>query len=704
MPLSRRVLTFWTLPLLLSSWSSLCLAQSPNFTQDQAAEGRRAYREHCASCHGAKLEGIDVNPSLVGIRFDQSWRGKSAEILATHMRRMPPEAVSEPGSLGDDTHTNILAYILVSNGFPASDIALPSGTEHLREVILPRLEGVNYDLDAPVAKTPEQEQLLDELPPVTEDVLLNPSPNDWVNWGRTYDMHNFSPLDSINKENVGKLAPAWRTPLQRGMSNPSPLVYRGVMFLHTFPDTVLALDAASGDILWRYQHNPEGPSTHKMGIALSGEKVLVPTSDFHLVALDMKSGAVIWDQLIARDHDRFELRSAPLVVKDKVILGVTGVHVPKGGFIVAVDVETGEEEWRFNTIARPGELGGNTWNDLPLERRSGGSVWGQGSYDADLNLVYFGTAPTYATNLLLHPTDKAGHNNDALFTNTTLALNPDTGELVWYFQHLANDQLDLDWAFERQILDLMVDGEMHRVVLTVGKIAILDALDAATGKYLFSIDMGLQNVVESIDPETGRKNQNPLAAVPDKTKTTYLSSNHYGARCWPLLSYNAETKRIYLPLIEGGMYIGPEGHQLLTVRFGIKPSPDPNSDGKMGRVQAVDLEGQQFDWRYRQAPPVITSLLATAGGLVFGGDVNRSFIAFDNTTGEILWKTELGDIPTSNIVSYSIDGQQYISVVVGMRGYFSNDWGRVYHQFAEELKMPVNDTPRGGPAIWTFSL
>ena len=152
--------------------------------------------------------------------------------------------------------------------------------------------------------------------------------------------------------------------------------------------------------------------------------------------------------------------------------------VPRGGFILAIDINSGEEVWRFNTIARPGEPGGNSWNGLPLDERSGGSVWHQGTYDAELNLIYFGVAPTYDTGPLLHPVDDEGVTSDALYTNCTIALDPNTGELVWHYQHVANDQWDLDWVFERQIVDMQIDGRRRKVVMNVGKMAILDALDA----------------------------------------------------------------------------------------------------------------------------------------------------------------------------------------------------------------------------------
>ena len=210
-------------------WPSLVLAQAkskpgPPFSQRQAVEGQKAYVEHCADCHGTELEGIDIAPGLVGTRFDQTWRGKSAGALSFHVRRMPPQSVGEPGSLGDAVYTNIVAYILGANGFAAGDADLPTDEAALAKLKIPNLEGVEYDPDVPIAASAEQVERLKNLPAVTDEMLKSPSADDWLGWGRTYDGQCFSPLDQIHKENVGELAPAWRASLRGGVNMPTPLV------------------------------------------------------------------------------------------------------------------------------------------------------------------------------------------------------------------------------------------------------------------------------------------------------------------------------------------------------------------------------------------------------------------------------------------------------------------------------------------------
>ena len=321
-----------------------------------------------------------------------------------------------------------------------------------------------------VIATPDSIPLLRDYSPVTDEVLQNPPDSDWLTWRRTYNNLGFSNLDQINRETVSNLQLAWHQPVTPGNNMPTPLVHDGIMFLYSAGDVVLALDATNGEMLWRYSHNGNAVTSHKFGIALHENKVLVPTSDLHMVALNAQSGEVIWDHAIEiGDNTGYQLRSAPTVAGGQVIQGMAASFVPGGGFIIAIDLETGRETWRFNTLARPGEPGGNTWNDIPLEERQGGSVWNTGAYDSQLDLLFYGVSPTYNTGPLLYPLGVEGVSNDALYTNATLALRPDTGELVWYYQHVANDQFDLDWIFERSIVELEIDGEMKKVIVIPSK-------------------------------------------------------------------------------------------------------------------------------------------------------------------------------------------------------------------------------------------
>ena len=249
-----------------------------------------------------------------------------------------------------------------------------------------------------VIADPDSIPLLRDYSPVTDEILQNPPDSDWLTWRRTYNNLGFSNLDQINRETVSGLQLAWHQPVTPGNNMPTPLVHDGIMFLYSAGDVVLALDATTGEMLWRYSHDGNAVTSHKFGIALHENKVLVPTSDLHMVALNARSGDVIWDHAIEIGNNTgYQLRSAPTVASGQVIQGKAASFVPGGGFIIAIDLETGRETWRFNTLARPGEPGGNTWNNIPLEERQGGSVWNTGAYDPELDLVFYGVSPTYNT-------------------------------------------------------------------------------------------------------------------------------------------------------------------------------------------------------------------------------------------------------------------------------------------------------------------
>jgi alcohol dehydrogenase (cytochrome c) len=553
--------------------------------------------------------------------------------------------------------------------------------------------------------------VLGKVRPVSSAMLKAPAPGDWLHWGGAYDGQNFSPLARINRRNAAGIKPAWRHALQAGPSMPMPLVHDGVMFLQTTPDTVMALDAASGALLWRRAYKPRGPSSQKMGLALSGGRVFVPTSDLHVLALDARTGDTVWDHEIAMkppatSRGPFNLRSAPLVVGDKVIQAVTGSAAPGGNFIVGLDIATGRELWRFNTIARPGEPGGDSWNGLPLEKRSGGSVWHQGTYDPGLNLVYFGIGQTYDTGPLLKPSGVAGTTMEALYTDSTVALDPDTGKLVWHYQHMPNDQWDLDWAFERQLATVNVGGRPRRVVVNIGKMGILDALDARTGAYLFSIDPGTQNVISAIDPKTGAKTIDP-ARWPDKTRQTLICPSASGARSWPTSGVNPRTGLLYVPLtqwcLEFGKPTGP-GFTLLSSGVGMTgvDHPDAVRSGKMGLLQAMDLKGRKLGWRQELTAPIATSVLATAGGVLFAGDLDPALTALDDRTGKVLWRAPLDAYPSSNVITYAVGGTQYVAVVTGMQNYHINALGRGYRDFRRTRGATVT-APRGEPSVVVFA-
>lgn len=673
------------------------------FTRDQAAQGKAAYAKNCASCHGDDLSGGEFAGSLKGVTFSQHWGGKTAEALFTYVStKMPP---ASPGGLGDQTYAQIMAYMLEENGVEPAESELPTDAKSLAAMTVPRgatqrsAPMMPYSPIAPPAPPMKIANPLERFTPVTDEMLRNPPAGDWLLWRRTYDDHGFSPLTQINRGNVGNLRVAWAWSLPNGPNEATPLEHDGVIFVHSYGDQVQALNAVTGDLLWQYSRKMPSDVRimFKRNLAIYRDRLLVPTSDNHVVTLDVKTGKVIWDQELADYRQGWQMTGGPLVAKGKVMQGIVG-QSPGGCAIVALDFETGKEVWRFHTIARPGEYGGDSWNGLPLEKRSGASVWTAGSYDPELNLAYFGTAQTYDTGPLLHPVNKPGITNDGLYTDTTLAFNPDTGKLIWHFQHVHNDQWDLDWAFERQVIHLPVNGDMRKLIVTAGKMAIFEGLDAATGQYIFSKDLGIQNVITAIDPKTGEKTINPDVVVGDG-KPHMICPHPGGGRNWIATSYNAATKILYVPMEESCMDLipappGERGNLSSGVNWFIRPRPD--SDGKYGRLEALNLETKKVLWIDRQRAPQTTCTLATAGGIVLAGSLDRSLKAYDDRTGEELWQVRLNDVPNSCPITYSVNGKEYLAVGVGNGGPLPS----TFPVLVPEIQNP----PGRGAAIWVFEL
>jgi alcohol dehydrogenase (cytochrome c) len=678
-------------------------AQSPvSYTASQAAQGKAAFAQACASCHGANLDDGEFAPPLKGPAFRGNWGGKGADQVFSYMtNRMPPD---RPNTLGAEVYTQILAFVFSENSMPAGAAALPSDPVALAKMTLPAGGGAGagpgggLSPGVSLPSAPGKNNPLLKLTPVTDAMLASPPAADWLTWRRTFDDQGFSPLKQITKNNVNDLKLAWTWTLPVGANEATPLIHDGVMFVHGFGDKVQALDAANGDLLWQYSRTlPKGvQATVKRNISIYGDKVYVATSDIHMVALDAKTGKVAWDSEIANVKEGFRLTGGPLTAKGKVMIGTVG-RVAGKNYIVAFDTETGKEAWRFNTIAQPGEPGGNSWNGLPVEKRNGASAWVAGSYDPALNLAYWGVAQTYDTGPLRNLVKQPGVTNDALYTDSTLAINPDTGKLVWYFQHQPNDQWDLDWVFNRVVTKLPVNGVNKQVVFTGGKQAIYDALEADSGKYVFSMDLGLQNIVTAIDPKTGAKTIDPKT-VPGDGEAKMVCPHAGGAHSWIPESYNPETHILYIPMVESCMDLiptppGGRGSLSTGVNWALRPRPD--SDGKYGRVEAVNMETRKVVWTERHRAPESSGALDTAGGVVFSGSIDRYFRAYDDANGKLLWEARLGDVPSNAPVSYTVNGRQYIAIGVGN--------GSAQSATFPVLVPEIKNTDRAA-AVWVFEL
>ncbi len=605
--------------------------------------GKAEFERVCSACHSTSM--------VAGLRLTAAGWVQTVNYM---------KQLGAPGSQED--FNKIIAY-LTTNFRSATP---PTAASEMPPTVDPSSRNSRY-AEAALAAMREP---LNLLTPVTAQMLRNPPPGDWLHWRRTYNGWGYSPLTQINRDNVKDLRVAWTFSMASpndAINEFTPLVHDGVMFLWNFGDTFQALDARNGTLLWQYKHTlpndyPWLPSIFrtKRSIAIGGDKVIVATMDMHLIALDMKTGKKVWDVVTDDYHSERTYNSGPLVVNDKVIVGagncspgranppgstVAGYFPPGGCFITGHDLATGKELWRFNTVAHANEPGGDTWNNLPDEKRGGSAIWETGQYDPELNLAYWGTGSPAPWSPVLRGTFDA----KGLYMNSTLALNPDTGKLVWYFQHFPADAFDQDYAFERIIAPVTVRGERHKAVITVGKPGIFEAMDAATGKFLFAVDPGAQNVITSIDLVTGERT---LLPVPLPPGIPYWCAGYIGARSYPAGSYSPSTNRYYLPINDSCMG-----------KMGDTP----------GRFLALDLNTLKFAWDIRTRVPQSSAVLTTAGGLVFSATPDRYFRAFDDRDGKVLWRSpRLNDIPTAFPITYMVDGKQYIAMPVGNPGDIGN--------------------------------
>jgi alcohol dehydrogenase (cytochrome c) len=694
-------------------WALLCLAvlagasvqaqeRALSYSVEQSEAGRVAYLANCVMCHGPHLSDGPLGKPLKGPEFMRKYGGHSVRDLYEVTRTTMPSA--KPGSLDAATYAALVAYLLQQNAIVAGTAALPSDAAELAQMKVP---GGGFSIMDYSPYTPQKPVVLpnplDHFTPVGKSDLADPPPQDWLTWRRGWNAHGFSPLTQITAANAASLRLSWSWTLPAGSAEAVPLVRDGTLFVLSYGEVVQALDAQTGDLLWEYSHSLEQGAAPfvKRGIALWGDLLYFGTSDVHVVALNARTGALVWDRKIG-DFKRHEgLSGGPLVAEGVVMVGTTGTGVSArfgGPQVVGLDAMTGRELWRLGTIAKPGEPGGDSWNGIPFAARSGASLWTPGSYDPDTGLAYFGTGNTYDTGPLLPLKQQAGISNEALYTDSTLAIDPHGGKLVWHYQHFANDQWDLDWAFERQLVNLEIHGAQRRVVITAGKSAIYDALDARSGQYLFSIDLGLQNVAKSIDPLTGRKVPN-TALYPDGT-VKLVCPHGAGAKNYLPASWNQRAGVLVVPLNESCMdlYPVPGGGDVSAlssgVNWGIRPRPD--SDGNFGRLEALDLTTRKPLWTVRQHAPVSSGVLTTAGGVTLAATYDRLLHVYDSANGHELWHVRLNDISSSSPISFAVNGKQYLALVVGEGGFHA----RSFQPLVPELRSPTNR----GSAIWVFAL
>ena len=540
---------------------------------------------------------------------------------------------------------------------------------------------------APLAAQAQRAQ----IDPVTDAELQDPPPEEWLMWRRTLDGWGYSPLDQINRDNVDRLRMVWTRALGPGRNQGTPLVRNGVLFMPNPRDIIQAIDAVTGDLHWQYTRNrPDDLADYMIGtlvdvnrnVAIHGKLIIDTSMDDHIFALHAETGEMVWEtEVLDYTVNPANQTSGPIIANGKVISGRS--CDPRGGphgcVVTAHDPATGEELWRTRLIPAPGEPGDETWGDVPYEERRHVGAWMVPSFDPALNLIYVGTSVTSpAPKFMLGGADLAH-----LYHNSTLALNADTGEIVWYYQHL-NDSWDLDHPFERLLVDTPVrpdpaavswinprlrPGEERRVVTGIpGKTGVVYTLDRETGEFLWATPTITQNVISGIDGATGAVTENAELVFSASGQTVLACPHASGGKDWEAGAYSPLTNTMYMPLRNtcSRMQVrtledGDEANRLYALdwRSQIAPGTD-----QVGAVHAISAETGATAWKYEQRAATM-SLAATGGGLIFGGDVNGRFRAFDHETGEILWEVNLGSPVSGFPITYAVDGRQYVAVGTG---------------------------------------
>jgi alcohol dehydrogenase (cytochrome c) len=525
-----------------------------------------------------------------------------------------------------------------------------------------------------------------DFPPVTDAMLQHPDAADWLMWRRTLDTWGFSPLDGVNRGNVRNLRMVWTRALGPGIQEGTPLVYRGVMYFPNPSDLVQAFDAATGDMLWEYRRSLPSdlgayfpvPSINR-NLAIFGDSIIDTSSDDYLYALDARTGALQWETKLFDYQHGAQQTSGPIIANGKVISGrgCEPEGSPAACVIMAHDARTGRELWRRRTIAAPGEAGGDSWGNLPDDERWHVGSWMVPSYDPELNLVLAGTSVT-------SPAPKfaiSGNDKKYLYHNSTLALNADTGEIVWYYQHIV-DHWDLDHPFERLLVETALApdpsevtwinprlraGERRKVVTGIpGKTGVVYTLDRATGEFLWARPTVYQNVLESIDGVTGEVTVNPETEFVEVGQERFVCPTPLGGKNWPSGTYSPQGNVMFFPLENTCMTAKPTlSRPSPDSLYGLasEPALAPNTRN-VGTIQAISVETGKTVWKYEQRAAML-SLLSTAGGLVFGGDANGRFRAFDQRTGRVLWEVNLGSPVSGYPIAFAVDGKEYIAVSTG---------------------------------------
>jgi len=624
------------------------------------APGQALFSEHCALCHGPLGEG-GSGPDLTNPR----WQGARTDADLERAIREGRPNTAMPGFAQKIDAPGRAALVELVRGFG-------------RRAIQPTTDAVA----PPIAVGPER--------------LLKSAdePGNWLMYGGDYGQTRFSSLSGINRSNVQNLVPVWsfQTGVADGLTG-MPLVVDGVIFLTTAWDHIFAIDARTGAEIWHYQRRLPaaadlsfccGPSNR--GVSIWNDLIYMTTLDAHLIALEARTGRVRWDVELGKSSDNLNAKQPPLVVGDRLFVGIAGGDRASRGFIDAYEAATGRRLWRFYTIPGPGETGHETWAGDSW-RTGGGAPWMHGTYDHELGLIYWGVGQAFPVY------DNDARKGDNLFTDSVVALDPATGALKWHYQFTPHGVWDYDGVTENIPIEIDHQGARRKVIIHADRNGYFYAIDRTNGRFVYAKPFVKTTWAQGFTPE-GRPIINPRA-IPTYDGVD-VCPGAAGGKQWTGMAFSPVTRWAYIPAIENcatffnygidarakGLPAGPDGFRYLAGQA-------------FGKVMAIDPASGETKWEVKTRSPMSASMLVTAGGLVFTGDAEGNMVAYDDRTGALLWSYQTGSGIRSGPVAFSVNGVEYIAVASGLGGAVGGYTGP---------GAPWLRNYRGGGAVFVFRL